>query len=299
MKLKVRPLFFALLLVVSAISILFASYLVLQVRAQTDTVSDLSLRLQQAGVQIENISVVHRNPFQIKIVVQRPGNNGTWSSDEFWQDHLIKRETVLSYKYGHRLDSYTIIYIDENGEVMKGGQKFLYPSDPSQNPYPFNSSVPDDQIVENMVLDQIELFGVDLESVQVITGIGSFSDVQLLKINLSTNDLEVADKAASRLVFSIRQLVEEINEKPGVRIAIVWVEMVDESENPLLVYLWDLELHNERGGTAEGVTDWFPSPDEPENHKDLTPTPFQTLTVQPYPEPSEPDTISTTQPAYP
>ena len=299
MNVKVRPIFVGLIIAVSVISILISSYFVLQVRAQTDAVSDLKERLSQAGVQTEDISVVSRNPFHIKIVVQRSGNNEKWSSDEFWEDHLLKREAVLSYKYGHRLDSYTLVYIDENGQVVKGGQNFLYPDDPSQNPHPFNSSTPDDQVVEKLVMDRVELFGLDLESIEVTTGIGSFSDVQFLRIMLSTNDLTVADKAASRIVFSTRQLVEEINKEQGARIAIVWIELVDETERPLLVYLWDLELHNERGGTAEGITDWFPSPDEPEENKGPTPTPFPTMTAQPYPEPSEPETIPTTQPSYP
>lgn len=299
MNIKVRPILIVLLIAVFAIGVVISSYFVLQVKAQTDAISELNERLKQAGLHIQDISIESRNPFQIEIVVIQKNNDGEWSSDAFWQDHLIKREVELSYKYGHELDSYSLFYADENGQIMKGGQKFLYPSDPSQKPYPFNSSTPDDQVVKKMISERIELFGVNLESIDVTTGIGSFNDVQLLKINLSTNDLQIADRAASRIVLSIRQLVEEINDEPGVRIAVVWVELVDETQEPLLVYLWDLELHNEKGGTAEGITDGFPSPAEPEENKDPTRTPYPTLTTQPYPEPSEQKTMPTTQQAYP
>jgi hypothetical protein len=295
---KVRPILVVLLIAITAIGILISAHFVLQVSAQTDTVTDLTERLIQAGVQTEIIRVLSRNPFQIEIVVQRYSNGEKWSFDEFWEDHIIEREAELTYKYNHRLDSYTIIYVNENGEVIEGGQKFLYPNDPSQIPYPFNSSISDDQIAEKLVMDRIELFGVDLESIEVTTGIGSFSDVQLLKINLSTNDRNVADRAASRLVHSIRQLVEEMNKESGVRIAVVYVELVDDTGTPLLVYLWDLELRKERGGTAEGISDWFPSPVEPEEHKDPTPTAFPTMTFSPYPESSAPG-MPATQPAYP
>lgn len=44
-----------------------------------------------------------------------------------------------------------------------------------------------------------------------------------------------------------------MNEEPGARIAVVWLKIEDAEGNPLLEYLWDLELSIERGGAAEGV----------------------------------------------
>jgi hypothetical protein len=170
------------------------------------------------------------------------------------------------------------------------GRAFLHPGDPSQKPYPFNLSKPDDQIAKKLVLDQINLYGLSLDSLEIDTGIGSSNDVQLMKINLSVPDIQTANKSLTEFILSLEPMVNNINKQPGARIAVVWTKLIDLKGELLLEYFWDLELHGATWHMADGITGgWYSRPDVLEGEQTPIPTlPVSpTSTVQPYPPSSE------------
>jgi hypothetical protein len=297
-----------LLLIATIMFVLVASFLVIQkvirVRAQDDLITSLSETLTHEGVPLLNITTLSRSPFQIEISIERTQNIDEWSSDDLWYDHLSRREAELAYLNGHRLDSYTLAVYNPQGELLKWEQTFLSPGAISQNPYPYKNATPDDKTVEQNANDLIELYGLSLDSLQVKTGIGSRVDVQLLTIQMSANDLSIVNEAVPNIIPSIRIMTMKLNEVPGGRIAIIWLKIINNKGDPLLEYLWDLELDVERGGTEEGVTSWFTGPlSEPEGDMEPTNLPLATvsptLTNQPYPEPINPKVYTTPQLPYP
>jgi len=283
-----------LFLMVSLIGILLITLFIVQsemrVKAQDDLISSLTNTLLQEGVPLKDISILNRSPFQIEIAIQRSRSEKLWSSKDLWYDQLARREATLSYKKGHRLDSYVLSVYDIDGKLLDWGQTFLSPNRISQKPYPFINKEADDNKAENKAKELIELYGLTLDSLKVTSGIGSSTNVQLLKIQLSTDDVSLASKEIPDLVSSAHFLVPKINQEPGGRIAIIWLMIVDSKGKPLMVYLWDLELSCERGGSAEGITRWFSSPPASEGEIEFTPSPitteYPTPIIQPYPDPS-------------
>jgi hypothetical protein len=273
----------------------FSIRYVMLAKAQNDLVTDLTNRLSDVGVPVKDVSLENRfplwtesrDPFWVSITIQKIGGMDEWSSEDLWFDQLTRREVELSYQLGYRIDGYSLRRLNSVGEEISNEKTFLSPSDPSQSPYPFNPTDPDDEFVKMLVMERIKTFGLSVDAVKVGTGIGSSKNVQLLTIHLSTQDRQLASQAIPHLVPAIRPMIEEINQQPGARIAIVWVQLVDSNQKIIMEYLWDLELHVERGGTIEGVTGWFTPPPAAEEYIPTATQPVggegPTQTDQPYP----------------
>ncbi|MFC1879223.1 hypothetical protein ACFLZW_04860 [Chloroflexota bacterium] len=292
-----------LVLILAIIGISTAVYII-QGQAQSDVTIDLTKRLTQEGIPVESITTESDSPRKIVVTIVSSSNNDKWAPEDFWNKHLTWREATLSYKYGQRLEAVTLIVVNSKGETMDWAQSFFSPEDRSQTPYPFNSSEPDDQIAAEHVKGNIDLRGLELDSVEVTTGVGSFDDVQMLKLDLVAPTLEAANDALPSFIPSLRPLLSKVNKQPGSRIAIVRLDLVDADGNFLLEYIWDLELSRETWHMAEGITGgWFSRPPDPLP----TPTPStvpednptHTPITEPYPSPEEGGLDKSQPTAYP
>jgi hypothetical protein len=271
-------------------------------KAQTDLVSDLTQRLILEGVPLKEITINSQTPFLIEIVLQSSSDGKKRTREDFWYKHLAWREAALAYKNGDRLDGFTLSLLNSKGDLIDSVQLFLSPDDPSQKPYPFGSTKLDDTVALELVKEQIDLYGLSLERVDISTGIGSDDTVQILKLKLSSPNIDVTNKVLPSFIPSLKPFLTSVNKESGVRIGLLWLEVVDNNDELLLEYLWDLEVERTTWYMAEGIRGgWFSTPLEPESEMKPTITPDGTKpappTAQPYPEPNESD--ASTQPAYP
>ena len=256
----------------------------LQGMAQSDLEADLSNRLVQAGVPVAEVNVKSHAPLSVDIVVQSSSDGESRTSDDFWNKFLAKREAALSYKYGHRIDSFTLVLEGSPYGDRDSAQYFLYPHMPSQKPYQYGTSKLDDEKAKKSVFDRIELYGLSLDSLNVSTGIGSSDDVQLLELQLATPDIPTANQALGKLIPSMRPFLTGINKDGEGRIAVSWVKLIDSEGKLLVEHLFDVETQWETWFKDKQIENWYGGPRDIGPPLDVTSTPAPTVTLpQPYP----------------
>ncbi len=252
-------------LLVSSLATIGLSLVLLFVRvnAQNEIVATLTERLTKQEVPIKDITVQNRIPLQIEIVLQSSSSGATRSHKDFWYKHLAWREATLAYRLGLRLHRFTLILLNTQGEILSWDQIYLYPDDLVHHSLSPDSSELDNKATEELVADRINLYGMSLDSTRVSTGVGGYDDVQMLTIQLSVQDIPIANRALVQFMPSLRPLLENVNAEPGTRIAICRIELVDSQDELVLEYLWDLEIGRHTWHMADSLTrDWFPHPPE-------------------------------------
>lgn len=251
---------FWLMLSLAAIGLSLA-FLVVQVNAQNEIVAALTERLTKQGVPVKDITVQNRMPFQIEITLQSSSGEAIRAPEDFWYKHLVWREAALAHRLGFRLHSFTLILLNAQGEILSWDQIYLYPDDLAQQSFPPDPSELDDKATKRLITDRINLYGMSIDSVEVSTGVGAYDDVQMLVIQLSVQDIQIANRALPQFMPSLRPLLEGINAEPGTRVAICRIELIDSKGRLLLEYLWDLEIGRHTWHIADDLTkDWFPHP---------------------------------------
>ena len=276
-----------LLLITGITSIgILLTFLVVRASVQNDMVTDLNERLTQQGVPVQSITVQSRIPFQIEIVLETFSDATRITPEDSWHKHLAFREAALSYRFGFRLHSFTLVLVNAQGETVDWDQTYLHPESPSQQPFLSDPSKLDNDATEQLVLEQLDFYGTTVDELKVSTGAGVRNDVQTLEIRLSAPDLLAANKAIPGFMASLFSLLYDINdESEATQIAICRVWIVDDTDQILLRYLYDLEVGRHTWGIADGVTkDWFPHP-EPE-HTTFTPTAVPPAYPPPSPNPT-------------
>lgn len=142
--------------------VLFSVYYLMNAKAQSDLVTDLTDRLLKEGVPLKGInetSLENLAPNCLSITIQRIADEKDWSSEDLWFDQITRREATLSYRYGYNLKCFSLRTLNNEGSEISKTISFLNPTDPSQNPYPFTSEILDDELVEKLVLESIKTYG--------------------------------------------------------------------------------------------------------------------------------------------
>jgi len=243
------------------IVLMFTAIFVIRVRAQNDIISELNDRLVEQKVPVKSVVVQSRIPFQIEITIQPSAAKGI-SSDETWITHLAYREASLSHRYGLYLDAFILVFLNEKGEIIGWEQTFLYPEDPSRQPFPSDATKLNNEKTEELMMESLNFYGMTLDELNASTGAGSRDDVQTLVIRLSVQDIDTANKAIPGFMGSILSQLERINaESEASKIAILRIWVVDGTGQVLLKYIYDLEVGRHIIKVADGITaDLYPQP---------------------------------------
>ncbi len=264
---------------------------VMEVRAQTDLISQLETRLEQSGVQVKSITVDNRMPFQIAIVLQSATSGDHGTDQDVWNELMTEREAALAHKFGLHLDRLTLILVNQEGFTLTSMTRSMNPRDNplAYRPFSPNNKRMDDQATAQLIRQLLNFNGITVDQLSVTTGVGSEPDVQSVSIRLIASSLEAANRAIPDLFVSFNQDLERINQESAFSmVAIVRLWIVDENGNELFEYTYDVQLGTQTWGLAPGVTtDWFPQP-APTWFPSPTPsiTPIPTVTPPGYPPPN-------------
>lgn len=203
--------------------------------SQNDVVTYLQERYKQQNIPVAEITVLQESPLRLKVVIQSASNGKTGTPDDTIYYHLTEREIVLAAKKGYLIQSFITVFINSKGEQF-------YESDTSVPTAPeileiAPSKIADD-ITKKVVIDNLNLYGMSLKSMEV----SSLDGLQFLTLQVSSSSLEEANRAGTQLVGSLPQLVNKVNTQ-GSQIELCRLEIRDEKGNILLNYLEDFQLH--------------------------------------------------------
>jgi len=201
-------------------------------------------------------------PFDIEITLQSLGDDEGSIPINMWNMYITEREVVLSEKYGTRLNSYTIVLVDDKGETLSWGQYF---PDDDKIPFPIGSTKLSKDDTVKVLNEKFNLYGMTLENVTISNDIGKNGDIQILTMDLSVPDLYTANLAFPKFFSSLRPSIEYLNSKEATRIAVCHIEIFDVEGRLLISYILDLEMTKQMWWNVDEITaTWYPQPADPE-----------------------------------
>ncbi len=255
------------------------AFFAVETNAQNQSVEVLAQRLKQQGVPVRDVVVVSRVPFQIRITLQSASTDKTLTLDDTWFMQLSRREATLAFRIGLGVSSYELTVLNSKGDTIASEQKFLYPSDQSQQLIVPGQSKVDNTTTKKLITDRLKLAGMSLDKIEVISDTLSAGTGQILLIQLSVPDLTTANKSFLTFHDSLARTLATINSEQGTYLVLCQVRIVDKNGQVLLNYVNNLESGGEQWSQAPGFNDdWFPHP-----APTSAPKPIPTPTPRPYP----------------
>ncbi len=236
--------------------------------------SSLLNRLEQIGVPVKSVQALKQSPLQVEIVLESSSDNELATPDDLWNNHLASREAELAYLTSVRIDSYRSVLVNTKGDIISSEWVFLDQSRPSQNLVIAKPSAIDVITTQDLLKNSLDTSGMAITSLEVSEDRIVRTNTKLVELILSTKSIDTANQTINTLIFSLRPLLRNINEKYGAQIALFRLRIMDAEGKLLVEYILDLDTQSEDWSTAKGIkADWFARPV-------ATPTPF---IATPYP----------------
>ena len=282
-----RALRYGLVLMSLVLVVIAGAFLTVQINAQNQSAALLFQRLTQKGVPVESVAVASRIPFQIEITLQSSSDSQNVTFDDAWFMQLARREATLAYRLGMRVNSYTLTVLNSTGEKIAWEQNYLYPSDLSQQPVTPVVPRVDDAVAERLVAERLRPGDMSLDMLEVSSDATLADGGQILFIQVSVLDLDVANRSLLTFLDSLFRMLDTINAEEGTHLVLCRLRLVDRQGSILLDYVQDLETHQQQWSAVKGLTnEWYPHPpDETPSAPPRTSTPTPPF-ISPLPTPT-------------
>ena len=253
----IRLRFLALGILIALAIIVSAALVVTQVQAQSDVVSEMTVRLTQQGVPVKDIKITTRLPFRVEVEVQSASDSEKATPDDSTFESAIIREAMAARnRHSIQLDTIRITLVNVSGNPIHWSDAPL--------PQAISSPAPpqmDNTAAAQMIRDQLPLHNMSLDQLDVSS---NPDGAQVLTIRLSVQDVQAANNSVPQFLSDLPNLLKNLNSEAGPQIAIYKVNVFDAKAQPLLKYTHDLQLAQETWWQADEMTkDWFPHPPLP------------------------------------
>ncbi len=212
------------------------------------------------------------------------------TTDDMWFRILAIREATLSYQYGFRIASFTLAIVNDAGQTLSAASMFLDPNEPSQKLSVNPVKKLDNDLTRKLVIGQIDLQDMSLESLSVTSNNAVFQNGQVLSATFQVDNVETANRVVPAFVMSLSSSLIKVNSNSASHVALARIKVHDANGKLLLDYIWDVDLDKATFYLAEGIESWYPKP-----LPTGTPIPSSVLTQQALPTPL----TSTLQQEYP
>jgi hypothetical protein len=232
----------------------------IEVTAQNQFTTDIAERLRQQGVPVRQVTTTNRLPYEIEIALQSNSNDEHLSIDDKWFMMIARREATFAYRISTRLTSFKLTLYNAKNDVIYSDQTYLYPKDLNQQINPGQPKV-DDQEAKEIISKQLQLGGLTLDKLDVIPDRASGSNGQILIIQVSTIDLETANRYLPNFLGSFFRILEIANKKYGTYLVLCHLKVSDSKGDIFLDYVRDVESGSAQWMSVPGLYDeWFPRP---------------------------------------
>jgi hypothetical protein len=279
-----------------------AAFLVLRVKAQTQTVDDLRSRLLEKGIPIDSLIVTKRIPFEIKIVIKSKSNDVNLQPDDLYYAQIVRKAATLFFRHGQKVNRYELAIVNAKGETVSWESNSIFPDELSQQSPSNVLSKLNDKDTTALLQTKLKVNGLSLDEIKVTSDQSLGDSGQELLLRISTPDINTANEYLLPFLGSLHNFLDEINSQYGTKITICWVIVYDQDKNQILNYVWDVETREETSIQAPGLGAWYPvpapittvtptwipNPTPEQNHSSSSgdqsyPPPEPTPTTQPYP----------------
>ncbi len=278
-------------LIILVLVLIFALSIRPQVSTQEDGIQSLQERLARTGIPIKSLKVTSQSPLEVEVIINSSASDGKLSHEDVLNQFLAVREIELAYlHFGALINSYRLVLETKEGNPIYDSTVFLNPDLPSQKlsqapPSPVDTSKTK-QILESM----LDFRGLKLLTLQVPSTYPASDNSKLVTFDLSTGTAaENTDNAQiQEFLMSLRQQIEEINQRSDTGVVLFHVRILDSNNRLLVEYLEDIETWKQVTWIDETfIADWYPQP-APDSSPvpQVTPSPvvYPTLPPQsPYP----------------
>jgi hypothetical protein len=274
-----------------------STFFAIRVGAQNQTIEDLSNRLKAKGIPIKAMIIEKRIPFIVKINLQSNSNTKDLQPDDLYYLQIARKAATLFYLQGQKIDGYELEMTNSIGEVISWESNNIFPIEKSQQIFSIAPSKLSDKETENLVKSQLNLSGLSLDGIKVLSDQDLGGSSQELSIQLSTPNIATANKDLIPFLSQLHPFLDGLNSKYGTRIAICWVKVFDQNKELLLNYVWDVDTRQETSISAPGLAAWYPVPPSADNNASSTnPTPSNSNSNTPVPNSSPNNTLDSYPP---
>jgi len=217
--------------------------------------------LKNLGIPIKQVSILSESPMEVRITLQSTSQSEVATADDMWNKHIAARWAELAYLTGPRVDSYQLHLANAKGNIIGSEKVFLNSDYPSQHLTAVEATAVDDAAVLAILREQLDFLGMTPTRWNVVTGGVVRDNTKVIEVDLSTPNVETANRTINLLVPSVSRVVHRINAKTGAQIAIFRLKVIDASNRVLIDYILDLETGTEVWLVERGVdANWYPKP---------------------------------------
>lgn len=217
--------------------------------------------LKSLGIPIKEVSFSSESPMAVQITLQSTSQSEVATVDDMWNKHIAARCAELAYLTGPGVDSYQLHLVNAKGNIIGSEKVFLNSDYPSQHLTAVEATVVDGTAVLAILQEQLDFLGMTPARWKAVTGGAVRDNTKVIEVDVSTPNVETANRTINLLVPSVSRAVQRINAKTGAQIAIFRLRVVDASNKVLVDHILDLETGTEVWSVERGVdANWYPKP---------------------------------------
>jgi len=217
--------------------------------------------LKNLGIPIKEVSILSESPMEVQITLQSTSQSEVATVDDMWNKHIAARWAELAYLTGPRVDSYQLHLVNTNGNVIGSEKVFLNSDYPSQHLATVEAAAMDEKAILAILQEQLDFLGMTPILWKAATGGVVRDNTKVIEVDVSTPDIETANRTINLLVPDVSRAVQRINAKTGAQIAIFRLRVIDANNTALVDYILDLETGTEVWSVERGVdANWYPKP---------------------------------------
>ena len=222
-----------------------------QAQAQGGVISQLSSQLSQQGVPIKEVKQSSLIPFRIEVTIQSTSTANTAAPEDASFEQLVRRDTaMLQQRDNIKIDRLKVTDVNALGTVIYWTESVV------NAPQDLPPSKHDDASVAALIKGQLDPFGMTVDKIDVTTDVIS---VRSVTFDLSVTSIEQANSGLSLFIPGLEVLMDKLNSDQSTQIGLYNVNVTGAAAHPLLKYVRDIQLGQQRWWQADGLmTDWYP-----------------------------------------
>jgi hypothetical protein len=231
-------------------------FIVQQVIAGDDIVTELKSRLQERNVPVKNVELTSILPRQITVTLTSTSSALQVSPDDPRYTAIVQQETAILKRNGRAIDRLQIIIQNTNDKEITRAD---LSADQAIELPPSTPLDTEDTALAETLRDQMQLGKMTLDDLEVTK---TAEGHQMVHMKLTASNLEVVNRSLVSFMRTLEQTTNQMHDK-GTPLASVSVDIFDPTGQPFLKYSLTFlsSRASETWWMAPGVTqDWFPHP---------------------------------------
>ncbi len=220
---------------------------------QESVVEYLKSKLDQLGVPVDNIVVLQDVPLEIEVTIRSLGTDDKGAPEDSINVHMVFRESMFAADRGYRINGLTTIVLNMKGEqVYKGWIKI----EPELMYHKIDPPRLAEAATASLLSEKLAQYGLSRIDGAVISAEG-FQTLNLYASGISKEDAALVIPPSKD---GLHHLTQDLNSQ-GAGIALAILKLSNETDEPLLVYFFDLQFGTEGWWVVDGINidSWYPS----------------------------------------